>query len=352
MTWSITSLPPALRNGWALTFGGGIEMPTRTPSTVLYDRPHRQLRRFDRATPATGNPVLLVPPLAVDASCYDLRPGQSLAQFLLDTGRQPYVIDYGRITAADRDLGLEEWIDDIVPSAVAHISADHDGADVDVIGWSLGGIISLLTAADHADLPLGSVTTLGSPMDFGRNILLKPVRMFAKMTGGREITYATHLFGGIPGLFVQAGFRGMSLSRELTRPLFIARNVGDTEALARMEAIDRFIAAMPGYPGRLYRQTYRQLIVANQLARGQVQLADDRVIDLSKLTCRVLLLGSNGDTLAPAATIAPGVEILTGAAEVEFAEVPGLNHLALIAGPQARTTTWPLIDEFLARTLL
>ncbi|MFC9897495.1 alpha/beta fold hydrolase [Nocardia sp. NPDC127579] len=347
MTWLVTSLPPALRNGWALTFGNGIEMPTRTSSTVLYDRPHRQLRRFDRDTPATGNPVLLVPPLAVDASCYDLRPGQSLAQFLLDTGRQPYVIDYGRITAADRDLGLEEWIDDILPTAIARVSAEHGGADVDVIGWSLGGIISLLTAADHNELPLGSVTTLGSPMDFGKNILLKPVRMFAKFSGGREITYATYLFGGIPGLFVQAGFRGMSFSRELTRPLFIARNVADTEALARMEAIDRFIDAMPGYPGRLYRQTYKQLIVGNQLARGQVRLSPDRRIDLTKLSCRVLLLGSSADTLAPSATIAPGVDILTGAAEVEFTDIPDLNHLALIAGPQARHTTWPRIHEFL-----
>ncbi|MBL1074459.1 alpha/beta hydrolase [Nocardia sp. 2] len=349
MTSLMTSLPPALRNGWALTFGNGIETPTRTPSTTLYDLPHRQLRRFDRDTPATGNPVLLVPPLAVDASCYDLRPGQSLAQFLVDSGRQPYVIDYGRITAEDHDLGLEEWIDDIVPTAVAHISELHDGANVDVIGWSLGGIISLLTAADHADLPFGSVTTLGSPLDFSRNLPLQPVRMFAKLTGGREITYATHLFKGIPGFFVQAGFRGMSLPRELTRPLFIARNAGDTEALARMEAIDRFIAAMPGYPGRLYRQTYRNLIVGNQLATGQVTLTPHRTIDLTKLTCRVLLLASGGDTLAPAATIAPGRRILSGAAEVEFHDVPGLNHLALVAGPQARTTTWPLIDEFLAR---
>lgn len=344
----MTNLPLALRNGWALAFGDGIETPTRTPSTVLYDLPHRQLRRFDRDSPATGNPVLLVPPLAVDASCYDLRPGQSLARMLLESGRQPYVIDYGRISGADRDLGLEEWVDDIVPSAVAEISARHDGAPVELIGWSLGGIISLLTAAGHAELPIASVTTLGSPTDFSHNPLLQPVRMFARATGGREITYATYVFGGIPAVFVQAGFRGMSLTRELTRPLFIARNAGHTEALARMEAIDRFIDAMPGYPGRLYRQTYQQLIVGNQLAKGSVRLSADRTIELEKLTCRVLLIGSRADTLAPAATIAPGLDVLTGASEARFVEVPGLNHLALVAGPQMPTTTWPVIDEFLS----
>ncbi|MEV0292167.1 alpha/beta hydrolase [Nocardia sp. NPDC050710] len=343
----IPGSPTALRNSWALFFGGGIESPARTPSTIIYDRPHRQLRRFDRLAPGTGNPVLLVPPLAVDASCYDLRPSQSLARYLIDADRQPYVIDYGRITRDDRDLGLEEWIDDIVPTAIAQVSAEHAGASVEVIAWSLGGIISLLTAADHPELPIASVTTLGTPMDFREHPLLAPVRILGRITGGREIAYATHIFGGIPALFVQAGFRGMALPRELTRPLFIARNAGRTEALARMEAIDRFIAAMPGYPGRLYRQMYRQIVIGNQLATGKVRLDRERVIDLAKVECRVLLVGSKADNIAPARAIAPGTEVLTGAKEVQFVEVPGMNHLALVAGPTAPSTTWPHILEFL-----
>ncbi|MEV6773426.1 alpha/beta hydrolase [Nocardia sp. NPDC051030] len=344
------TLPLALRNSWALTFGGGVEAPVRTPSTVLYDRPHQQLRRFDRGTPAIGNPVLLVPPLAVDASCYDLRPGQSLAQFLLDTGRQPYVIDYGRMTEADRDLGFEHWIDEILPTAIESVSAEHEGAPVDIISWSLGGILSLLTAADRADLPLASVTALGTPINFAKNIPLAPVRLFGKLTGGREIDYATALFGGIPAFAVQAGFRASAFTRELTRPWFIARNITGTEALARMEAIDRFIDAMPGYPGRVYRQLYKQVILRNQLASGTIQLNKDRAIELAKLTCRVHLIASRTDHLAPAPTVSSGTGVFPSAKEVVYNEVTDTNHLALIAGSDAATTTWPFIDQFLSGT--
>ncbi|MET8774582.1 alpha/beta hydrolase [Nocardia sp. NPDC004654] len=344
-----TELAHALDNGWALTFGGGVEPAAPTPSTVLYDEPHRQLRRYEGAH-GSGNPVLLVPPLAVHSSCFDLRPGQSLAKFLLDTGRTPYIVDYGRITYADRNLGFEEWIDDIVPTAIARVSAEHGGAEVDVVAWSLGGTLALLTAAEHADLPIASVTALGTPIDYRRHPMLAPSRLLARVTGGREVAWSTALFGGIPAFAVQLGFRGMALPREIMRPWFIARNLGRIEALARMEAIDRFIGRMPGYPGRLYRQNHRLMIVGNHMAKGSVPLGADRVIEMAKVSCRVLLVGSPSDNIAPAATVAPGVRVLTGAAEARYVEVPRASHLGLVAGPEA--ASWAVIDEFLGSVVL
>ncbi len=43
----------AARNAWALTFGDGVEGRRPTPATVLWDEPHRQLRRFEPA-PVAG----------------------------------------------------------------------------------------------------------------------------------------------------------------------------------------------------------------------------------------------------------------------------------------------------------
>ncbi|MFD3507744.1 alpha/beta fold hydrolase [Nocardia sp. NPDC058666] len=343
----IDEVPRAVRNIWSVSFGGGLEPYRPAPSTTVADGPHRELKRYHRSTPAKGNPVLLVPPLAVTASCFDLRPGQSLVRYLLDQGRQPYVVDYGEFGYADRDMGLEDWTHDILPEAIRRVSAEHDGAEVDLIGWSLGGVFALLTAASHADLPIASITCLASPIDQAGTAMLMPLRLLAKVTGGREMALAVKIMGGIPQEFVRLGFRIQALDRELARPMYLARNAFDPEALARMEATDRFMSTMPGYPGRSYWQIHRGLVLGNELANGSLRLRSDLVIELSKVTCRVLLAGSRSDVVVPAAAIRRGLDVLPNA-EVEFVEVSG-GHLGLLASPAAADTTWPAIEEFLSR---
>jgi Poly(3-hydroxyalkanoate) synthetase len=105
----MVSIPVSARNLFALTLGDGVRPPTPTSHVALFDEPHRQLRRYGADDPreSSAAPVLLVPPLAASATCYDLAPGQSLVAHLLEQGRTPYVVDYGEIGWADRHLGLE-----------------------------------------------------------------------------------------------------------------------------------------------------------------------------------------------------------------------------------------------------
>ncbi|WP_280488439.1 hypothetical protein, partial [Nocardia farcinica] len=314
------TLTLAARNAWALTFGPGVEAPEPTRSTVLWDAPHRELRRFERDEARDGaaaegtDPVLLVPPLAAPASCFDLRPDQSLARFLLGTGRTPYVVDYGEITFADRRMGFEDWINDILPEAVLRTSADRDGAAVDLVGWSLGGTLALLTAAAHPQLPIGSITAVGSPLDYDRMTGMPQVRAVAKLDGGLAVSTAVRAAGGIPAPLTRAAYRVTAWNRELTRPLFVASNIARTEALAKMESIDRFMAQMPGYPGRFYGQLWGRLILNNDIGRGVLRLGG-REIALAAVTAPVLLVGGAPARMPPAPAGGAGTPPHTRAGE-------------------------------------
>ncbi|MFD4295106.1 alpha/beta hydrolase [Rhodococcus sp. NPDC058532] len=335
----------AARNAWALTVGGGVAPADPTPSELLRGGPHRDLYRFGPPPARDARPVLLVPPLAVPASCYDLRPGQSLAAHLVERGHATYLLDYGTMTSADGDLGFESWAEDIVPDAVRHISERHDGAAVDLIGWSLGGTISLLTAAGQPDLPIRSVTAIGTPLDYTRIPVISPLRMIGRVTTERPLTAVTRRLGGLPAPIVQASYRVTAPHRELFKPWFIARNLRNTESLARMEAIDRFMAEMPGYPARVFDQMCSQLILGNRLAAGEFNYGT-RVVRLADVRVPVLGVGGTTDVIAPAAAVEPITDLLTGSPYVRFEAVAG-SHLGLVAGPGARDTTWPIIDEFL-----
>jgi hypothetical protein len=73
-------------------------------------------------------PVLLVPPLAAPSLCFDLRRGHSMAEHLSSQGHSTHLVEYGAISFSDRDLGLEHWVEDVIPTAVRAVSEEHDGA--------------------------------------------------------------------------------------------------------------------------------------------------------------------------------------------------------------------------------
>lgn len=348
-----------------LARGGEIGESHETPHTLIADGPHRTLRRYgtdDEVVAAAGTgrrPVLLVPPLAVSTACYDLADGLSVVQFLLSTGRVPYVLDFGDMTRADRHLGFADFFDDIVPGAVAATVADFYGtgdrgasgttpgpAGVDVLAWSIGGTISLLTAAANPDLPLASVVAVGTPLDYAKVPPYPLVKSLMRPVGPTPVKLALRALGGIPAPLVRLAYRGTAWQRELKKPGYILRNADDTEALSRMKAIDRFQATMPGYPGKVSEQMWENFIMRGELAGGVLDF-DGRVVDLADVAVPVALFGSHRDAIVSWAAAHHGVELLVGAPRVDFTTVE-TSHLGLIAGSAAVEHTWPVIEEFLS----
>src|SRR5205807_8467379 len=107
----------------ALIFRRGFADLRPMPSTLIYRGPQRRVYRYrpvtsSAATRTTGRkgagnrpavrrgpgsllPVLLVPPLAAPALCFDLRRNCSLVEFLVNAGHPTYIVDYGAIACSD-----------------------------------------------------------------------------------------------------------------------------------------------------------------------------------------------------------------------------------------------------------
>ena len=135
-------LPAAAENAYLKLFRGGVADMTPWPSTVVNEAPHCKVSRYEMhpgEEPVQRTPVLLVPPLAAPPSCFDLYRGCSLAEHLTALGYRTYFVDYGRISFDDRDLGLEHWINSVIPRACGVTLTDSGADRVQLISWSLGG---------------------------------------------------------------------------------------------------------------------------------------------------------------------------------------------------------------------
>ena len=94
---------------------------------------------------------------------------------------------------------MEHWVDEVLPEAIRVVSEHAGGRGVHLVGWSLGGIFTLLVAADRQDLPIASITVIGSPVDVTKVPLVAPVRPLLNLTQGRGvITRAYRVLGGRP----------------------------------------------------------------------------------------------------------------------------------------------------------
>jgi polyhydroxyalkanoate synthase len=320
---------------------------TPWPSEVISEGPQRTVRRYELpngALPSQKTPVLLVPPLAAPATCFDLRRGNSMVEHLTSLGYPTYLVDYGPIGFDDRALGLEHWVDEVLPSAAGAVLWDADADYLHVVGWCLGGIMALLSVADER-IPAASLSLIASPFDFAQVRLMRPVRQIADITSGAMGTALYRALGGAPAALVGAGFRLTSIDRYLTRPLVLASRLDDSDFLAQDEAVERLMRSMLAYPGRTFGQLYHRFFRVNELSGGRLRLSY-REIDVRKVRAPVLAVAGVADVLAPRAAVHHVGGLLPNAADVRLETAPG-GHLGVLTGRAAGTTTWGYVDEFM-----
>jgi polyhydroxyalkanoate synthase len=344
---SPNQLADAAANVYDKLVRGGLADLRPTPARIIHEQPQCTVFRYlpRDGAPSGHLPVLLVPPLAAPSLCFDLRRGHSLAEHLLDAGHPTYLVEYGAISFSDRELGLEHWVEEVIPTAVRKVSEECGGAPVQLVGWCLGGIMSLLSVAGDQSLPVNSVALVASPFDFTRVRLMAPIRPLANLTNGAILTQVYRLLGGAPSPLVRRAFQLTSIDKELTKPLVMARRLHDRDFLAQLEAVDRFMASMHAYPGRTFGQLYHQFFRVNDLADGHMTLSDQD-IELADVKVPVLSIAGETDVLAPRPAVHHVGEVLTGSPDVRLLSAPG-GHLGVLTGRSARRTTWPAIDRFL-----
>lgn len=367
MTRACRSVPgvhlvDAAANVWDRVVVGHLADLERMPREAIVGSPAGILHRYrplSGVDPSGGAPVLLVPPLGAPDFAYDLRRGCSLVEHLLLQGRTVYLIDYGPKSFSDRSLGIEHWVDDLLPAMIREVASleggsgegtPGEGAGVHLVAWSLGGIFALLTVAaavqSRAPLPVRSISVIGTPVDISRVPLVAPLRPLAEVAGGRVVSSIYRGVGSFPAPVVSWAFHLTAVDKLVTRPLALLSRIDDRDCLAQIEAVDHLMNNMHGYPGRVFGQIFHLLLRSNDLASGGLRLGG-RDVELADVDVPVLVVAGRDDVIAPLKAVRGAVPLLGGSPEVRYATAPG-GHLGVLTGRRARDTTWPELDRALA----
>lgn len=317
--------------------------------------PHQDQATFDldgdAVTPQLRQhriPVLLVPPLGVYHWVYDLMAERSWVRFLNARGFQVYLVNWGDPSRQHADLAIDTYVNYWLPKAVAEVQAHSRQAQVSLVGYCMGGLLTLLYAGTHDQGQIRNIVTIASPIDFhASHVYGKVLRWVRRSTRGLpvpEVLTDARRFH-VPGDMLSVLF-------QLTNPLAgvmsyfdLVRNLSDRDYVKAHLTTREWFNNMPDYPGATVQQLVYDFGIRNDLADGHMQIGE-RHCNLGAIGSNLLAIAGASDKIV-SVPAARHIMSLATMADKSFKVLPG-GHAGVFAGGRAQEHTWVITAQWLA----
>jgi polyhydroxyalkanoate synthase subunit PhaC len=312
-----------------------------TPKDVVWTHRQTTLYRYRSDRREHPVPVLLVFALINRPDIFDLRPGSSFVEFLLDEGFDVFLIDWGYPEEEDADMGLADYVSGELGSGIREALRSSLQPELSLLGWCIGGTLCLLYGGTHPQNAVRNMVLLTTPVDTRGSLYEKWV--------GRDsfdVDYIAQAYKAIPGPAIDWANKLMKpVTNYWTtyRQLWEAVLAGQPRREA-YQAMARWVADNPPFPARAYREWITWMYKENRLVRGNLRL-DGQLVDLGRIDQSLLVVTAGADHIAPPQGTHP-LHGLVASADVTRLDRPG-GHIGLMAGSRARNEIWPEIAEWL-----
>lgn len=296
------------------------------------------------AAPATRPlvPFLLIPSLINRWYVLDLRPGASLVEALAGAGFDVWCLDWGIPEAEDRYLDWEAVIARL-GRAVRRVKRETGASKLGVLGYCMGGTLTTIYAAQHAD-EIAALVTLAAPIDFQRGGQLRCM-VEPRWFDADAIADA----GNVAPVQMQSGFVALRPTMELGKLASLPELATDAKAREGFLALDAWASDNIPFPAEAYRRYISEMYQGNQLVEGTHRVAN-REVKLSAIKCPTLVITASRDQICPPAA-ATALLNLVGATDKQVLDVPG-GHVGAVVGSRAAKDMYPALIRWLETRLV
>ena len=306
------------RNGVRYVRGNMRPNVGATPKEVVWKRGKAELWRYRNGTVRYGPPVLVVHSLVSRSYILDLRPGNSLVEYMTAAGLDVFMLDWGVPDELDADNDLERYVDWYLPRAVAAVQRETGSDEVTLMGYCLGGVLAALYAAGHEAAPVRNLVLMATPVNFDAM-----GAMVALLREGRldpdELFDDT---GNVPADALYSGFYMQAPTVEVAQKATLLEHLWNDEFVEGFQAMAQWSRDHVPFPGAVFRQLVEELIRKNVLMTGSIRVGDRR-IDLANARGNVLNAMAERDNVVPLAAVEPVMELIGDPARREELRLPG-----------------------------
>lgn len=286
-------------------------------------------------------PILFVPYLGISRTyVFDLQPGASFIEFMINKGFDFYLLDWGDLGPEDREFSMEDAVMDVIPAFVRRVIRHSGAEEIDLFGYCMGVPMSMSYMATHPDAPIRALVMMVGPVDFAHG------GSFGLWTAKENfpVDKLIDTFDNAPLEYVQLGFKMLQPTNDAGSAVNLWWNLWNEQYVDGYRAMNRWSNEWVGFPGEFFRQWIKWFYQENRLIKGELVLRGERV-DLSTVKQPILVAAARQDKIAPPLACKALVDAV-GSEDKEYVELPG-GHISLIAGRQAHQNLWPKLAAWL-----
>lgn len=330
------------RNGLRYVRGSHRPKLGATPKDVVWRRDKAQLWRYRSDAVRYAQPLLIVTSLVSRSYILDLLPGSSAVEFLRDGGFDVFLLDWGIPDELDADNGLETYVDEYLPRAVAAVRRETGCDELTMAGYCLGGVLAILYAAGHHDPGVRNLVLMATPVDFEQ---MGP--MVAALREGRldpeDLVDET---GNVPADVLYSGFFMLAPTTVVAQRATLLENLWNDEFVRGFQAMAQWTRDQVPFPGAAFRDVVELFVRRNALMDGSLRLGG-REIDFAATGAAVLNAMASSDTVVPRAAAEPVGTLVGRPDRRDELLLPG-GHVTFGTGRSAFRHTLPSLAGWIA----
>ena len=298
-----------------------------TPGQVIYQNRLFQLIQYAPAADTVfKRPLLIVPPWINKFYILDLQPENSLLRWLVEQGHTVFVISWVNPDGSYRDTGFDDYVKTGLLVAIDAVGAATGEADLNVIGYCIGGTLLAITLAymrAKGDTRIQSATFLTTLLDFSEP---GDLGVFTDEASIAALEQQMASEGFLEGA-AMAGTFNLMRANDLIWSFYINNYLLGNDS--RPFDLLYWNADSTRMPLAMHSWYLRKLYLNNALVAGHVEI-DGVAIDLSRIDIPACFVSTVDDHIAPWRSTYAGARKLGGS--VKFI-LGGSGHIAGIVNP-------------------
>ena len=308
-------------------FRPGVEVAV-TPGTVVFRNHLIELIQYAPSTASVhAEPLLIVPAWIMKYYILDLSPHNSLVRYLVDQGHTVFMISWHNPGAAERELGLDDYLRDGIMAAVAQVRSIIPDYPLHAVGYCLGGtLLTIATAAMGCDKSgqFKSMTLLAAQTDFSE---AGELMLFIDES---QIAWLEDLMwqqGYLDNGQMAGAFR-LLRSHDLVWSLAVNQYLLGKRA--PMTDLMAWNADSTRMPYRMHSDYLRKLFLNNDLFSGRYQV-DGRPAALSDIRLPIFAVATISDHVSPWRSVHK-IHLMS-ACDVQFVLTSGGHNAGIVSEP-------------------